>query len=74
MLIACRIFSCGIGLHMEVDQIRAGLAELFGITDGLVDHQMHVKKHLRLLAQRFEHRNADGDIGHKQAVHHVKWR
>ena len=62
----------GIGLDMEIDKIRAGIAELLGVTHRLFDHQMHIKKHVRLLAQRLEHRDPNGDIRHKKAVHHVK--
>ena len=32
---------------------------------------MHIQKSAGGLAKRFDHGNADGNVGHKMAVHHV---
>ena len=59
-------------LDMEVDQIRTGTAESFGIADRFKDHQMGVDKHIRCLAKRFQHGYADGNVGNEASVHYVK--
>ena len=57
---------------MDIHQVCPGRAELLHIAQGPVDHQMDINKHIRRLAQGFEHRNPNGDIGDKLPVHNVK--
>ena len=37
----------------------------------ILDHQVHVQDRAGGLAERFDHRRSDGEIGHEMAVHHV---
>ena len=56
---------------MDSHQIGAGVAELLHIAHGLHDHQVNVQEHVGHLADGLHHRDADGDVGHEHAVHHV---
>ena len=56
---------------MDGQPVGTGLDELLHITDGTFDHQMHVQRQFRYLPQSLHHRHADGNVGHKQAVHHI---
>ena len=57
---------------MEHDQIRTCIAKFLNIAVGTVYHKMHVKKHIRRLAQRLQNGNTYGNIGNEQPVHHVE--
>ena len=56
---------------MEHDQVRTGIAKRADIAMRPVDHEMHIQKHLRIPTHGLHDRNADRDIRHKNAVHHV---
>ena len=56
---------------MDGQQVAAGLAEIVDIAQRPVDHQMHIQRHIRDAADRRDDRDADRDIRHEQAVHHV---
>ena len=60
-----------IGLHMAGNDVRSGVAELVHIPHGPIDHQVHVQRQLCHGTDALDYRNANGDIGHEQAVHHV---
>ena len=60
-----------IGLHVDGDQVRSRIAEGFHIPQRADDHQMHVQGKLGGGADGLYHGDADGDVGHEQAVHHV---
>ena len=60
-----------IRLHMDRYQIGAGIAEFLHVPHRLRDHQVNIQEHIRDLPDRLQHRDADGDIGHEHAVHHV---
>ena len=61
----------GVRLHMAGDDVRAGVAELLHIAHGTLDHQVDIQRQVGGGADGLDHRDADGDIGHEQAVHHV---
>ena len=61
----------GVRLHMTGDDVRTGIAELLHIADRALDHQMDVQGQGGGGTNGLDHRNADGDVGHEQAVHHV---
>ena len=61
----------GIGLHMAGDDIGACIAELLHVAHGTVDHQMDIQGKGRGGAQGLHHRDADGDVGDEETVHHV---
>ena len=56
---------------MYGDNIRAGLDEVVQILIGVRDHQMYIEHLVGRLAQRLNHRSADGDIRHEVTVHNV---
>ena len=60
-----------VRLDVKHDQICPCIAKRADIAVRPVDHEMHIQKHLRMLAHRFHNRNADRDIGHENTVHHV---
>ena len=60
-----------VRLDVEHDQIRTGIAKRADVAMRPVDHEMHIQKHRRMLAHGLHDRNADRDIGHKNAVHYV---
>ena len=59
--------------HLDVDRhhVGAGVDERLEVAIGLHDHQVHVERQRRGLAQRFHDRHADGDVRHEVSVHHV---
>ena len=59
--------------HLDVDRhhVRAGVDERLEVAIGLADHQVHVERQRRGLAQRLHDRHADGDVRHEVSVHHV---
>jgi len=61
----------GAGLVMDADPIRAGFGEGRDEVVGILDHQVAIEWKLRRFAQRFDDRWAEGDVGHKVAVHDV---
>ena len=61
----------GVRLHMAGDDVRAGVAELLHIAHGTLDHQVDIQRQVGGGADGLDHRDADGDIGHEQTVHHV---
>ena len=56
---------------MNGQPVRAGFDEFLGVADGAVDHQMYVQRQGSDRPQRFHHRNADGDVGDENSVHHI---
>ena len=68
---AFKLFLLDVGLHMTGDDVRPGVAELVHIAHRLLNHQMHVQGQVRHRMDALHHRDADGDVGHEQAVHHV---
>ena len=38
----------------------------------IVDHHVAVDRQLRHLAQRFQHRRPDRQVGHKMPIHHIE--
>ena len=56
---------------MDSDNVRACAAELLHIPHRPVDHQVDVQRQGCDRADGLHYRDADGDIGHKQAVHHI---
>ncbi len=61
----------GVRLHMAGDDVRAGVAELLHIAHRTLNHQVYVQRQRRHRTDGLHHRDTDGDIGHKQAVHHI---
>jgi hypothetical protein len=57
---------------MDRDDIGTGLGKGLQIGLGRGDHQMHIKGHFGVLAQRFDQAGAEGDIGHKMPIHDVE--
>ena len=59
--------------HLDVDRhhVGAGVDERLEVAIGLHDHQVHVERQRRGLAERFHHRHANGDVRHEVPVHHV---
>ena len=60
-----------VGLQMDGQQVGPRLGKVLDVAQGLVDHQVHIQEHVGALADGLDHRDADGDVGHKAAVHHV---
>ena len=48
-----------VRLDVKHDQVRTGIAKRSHVAVRPVDHEMHIQKHLRMLAHRFHNRNAD---------------
>ena len=61
----------GVRLHVTGDEVAAGIAELFCVADGAVDHQVNIQRQGGGGADGLHHGDADGDVGHEQTVHHV---
>ena len=61
-----------VRLHMTGHEIGARVAELLHVAHRLHDHQMRIDGKRRHFADRLEHGDANGEIRHKDAVHHVK--
>ena len=61
----------GVCLHMAGDDIAASVTELLHISHRPVDHQVNVQRQRGGGTDGLHHGDADGDIGHEQAVHHV---
>ena len=59
------------GLVVDGEDIGAGIAEVLDIAAGVLDHQVHVEGFLRMLLDVLDDGLAEGDVGHKDAVHHV---
>ena len=60
-----------VRLQVDSQPVRSGLQKALGVADGTVNHQMYVQRELRHLPDVPHHRQSDGNIRHKQAVHHV---
>ncbi len=60
-----------VSLDMDGHDVRASLTEALGIAHGAVDHQMHVERQIRHLADTGQNGQSDRNIGNKQAVHNV---
>ena len=60
-----------VRLHMDGDDIRPRLAEVLHIAHRAVDHQVDIQRQGRDSPDGLHYRDADGDVGHEQAVHHV---
>ena len=60
-----------VRLHMAGDDVAPGIAELLRIPLRAVDHQVDIQRQRRHRADGLHHRDADGDIGDEQAVHHI---
>ena len=71
------VLDCGenvlrlVRLDVKHDEIRPGIAKFADVAVRPVDHEMHIQKHLRMPAHGLHDRDADRDIRHKNAVHHV---
>ena len=71
------VLDCGenvlrlVCLDMEHNKICSGIAKSADVAMRAINHQMHIQKHLRMLAHGLHDRDADRDIRHKNAVHHV---
>ena len=61
----------GVRLHMTGDDVRASVAELLYIADRAIDHQMDIQRQGGGGTNGLDHRDADGDVGYEQTVHHV---
>ena len=59
-------------LGMNGDRIGACLDECADVLARIFDHQVRVERQLRDFADRLHHRDADRQIGHEMAVHHVE--
>ena len=57
---------------MKVNKIRARAAKYLCIANRLPDHKMNVNQHIGRLAKRFQHGNADRNVGDEASVHHIK--
>ena len=60
-----------VGFQMDAEQVGARFGKCLDIAHRLVDHQMHVQKHIGFLADGLHHGHADGDVGHESAVHDI---
>ena len=56
---------------MDGQPVRPGFHKLLHIPDGTVNHQVNIQRQIRHRTDGLHHRNADGNIGHKQPVHHI---
>ena len=61
----------GVGLHVDGQNVRAGVAEALHIPHGAVDHQVDVQRQVSDGAQRRHRGEAEGEVGHEHTVHHV---
>ncbi len=52
--------------------VAAGFGEGRQIGVGRRDHQMAVERFVGAVADRADHRRAEGDVGHEVPVHHVE--
>ena len=60
-----------VGFNVDGHKVSTCLDKLLHVPDGAVDHQMNIQRQIGNLTDGGNHRNADGDIGNKNAVHHV---
>ena len=60
-----------VGLQVDREQVGPRLGEGLDVPHRLFDHQVDVQKHVGVLPDGLEHRDADGDVGDKGAVHHI---
>ena len=60
-----------MGRRVDREQVGPRLGEGLDVAHRLFDHQVDVQKHVRVLPDGLEYRNADGDVGDKRAVHHI---
>ena len=58
-------------LQVDAEQVRSRLGEGVDVAHRLIDHQVYVQKHIGVLSDGLDHRNANGDIGYKEAVHYI---
>ena len=56
---------------MHGDDVGAGLGEVGQEAVGRLDHQMHIQRQLRRLAQGCHDGRADGNVRHEMTVHHI---
>ena len=61
----------GAGLIVESDDVGACLGEGLEVLLRLHDHQVDVKRLLGFLLDGLHHGDAEGDVRHEAAVHHV---
>ena len=59
------------GLQMKGDAVCTAIHKILNIALRLFDHQMHVKKAVRGLANGGNQRHAKGDGRDEQSVHHI---
>ena len=60
-----------VGLQMDGQQIGPGFGEVLDVAHRLVDHQMDVQEHIGTLADRLDHGDPNGQVGHEAAVHDI---
>ena len=61
-----------VGLQMDTDQVRAGPDKILDVAHGLFDHQVDVQEHVCVPVHCLTDGEAEGNVGDKSAVHHVK--
>ncbi len=59
------------GLPVDADPVGAGGEEVAQQPVRIGDHEMDVERQAGVPAQRRDHRDADGQVGHEVAVHDV---
>jgi hypothetical protein len=59
------------GFIMEGDDVGAGFGEGLEVLLRLHDHQVDIQGLLGFLLDGLHHGDAEGDVGHEAAVHHV---
>ena len=61
-----------IGFRMNDEHIRAGITERGNMPGGVRNHQVHIEEKGCAAAQGLDDGSPEGDVGHKDAVHHIK--
>ena len=56
---------------MHQNNIRASAGEIGQIALRLDNHQVDIERQASALADGLDNQRADGDVGHKTAIHHI---
>jgi hypothetical protein len=59
---------------MNTDNVGAGLPEPFNITVGVDDHKVNIERLEGSLSDLFNDRQAEGNIGNKNTIHHIEMK